>query len=86
MNTVQNETRTTSAVAYLRCSGLGQVDGDSFPRQTEAIHSFAVRHSFEIVAEFRDEGVSGTVESEGREGFSEMIERIASNCVRVVIV
>ena len=86
MNTVQNETRTASAVAYLRCSGLGQVDGDSFPRQIEAINSFAVRHSFEIVAEFRDEGVSGTVESEGREGFSEMIERIASNCVRVVIV
>ncbi len=86
MNTVQNQTGIISAVAYLRCSGLGQVDGDSFPRQTEAINSFASRHRFQIVAMFKDEGVSGTVESECREGFSEMIDRIASNCVRVVIV
>lgn len=79
-------TTDTYALAYLRCSGLGQVEGDSFPRQTEAIEGFAKRHGFAIVGEYRDEGVSGTVESEGREGFSDMIERIASNCVRVVIV
>lgn len=74
------------ALAYLRCSGLGQVDGDSFPRQRDTIHAYASRHGFKVVGEFIDEGVSGTVESEARQGFSDMIERIASNCVRVVLV
>lgn len=77
---------TLNALAYLRCSGLGQVDGDSFLRQRDAIQAFASRSGMEVVGEYRDEGVSGTVESEGREGFSAMIDRIASNCVRCVIV
>lgn len=76
----------TSAVAYLRVSGKGQVDGDGFPRQREAIRQYAESHGLELVAEYRDEGVSGTKDLEHREGLAALIDRIESNGVRVVLV
>jgi site-specific DNA recombinase len=74
------------ALAYLRVSSVGQVEGDGFPRQREAIGGYADKHGIEIVGEYRDEGVSGTTEHGDREGFSEMLTRIAGNCVRLVLV
>jgi DNA invertase Pin-like site-specific DNA recombinase len=74
------------AVAYLRVSGKGQVDGDGFPRQREAVERYARAAGFELVGEYRDEGVSGTKELEDREGLSELLTRIRANGVRVVIV
>lgn len=74
------------AFSYLRVSGVGQVSGDGFPRQREAILAYANRHSIELVEEFRDEGVSGCNELENREGLSELVARIASNGVRLVLV
>jgi DNA invertase Pin-like site-specific DNA recombinase len=76
----------TKAVAYLRVSGRGQIEGDGFPRQREAIHRFARASGYEIVAEYRDEGVSGTRELDDREGLSDLLARIRSNGVRVVLV
>lgn len=76
----------TKAVSYLRVSGKGQIDGDGFPRQREAVTRFARAAGYEIVEEFRDEGVSGTKELEAREGLSDLLARIRSNGVRVVIV
>lgn len=77
---------TAKAVSYLRVSGKGQVDGDGFPRQRETIARFAKAAGFEVVDEFRDEGVSGTKELDDREGLSDLFARIRSNGVRVVLV
>lgn len=74
------------AVAYLRVSGKAQIEGDGFPRQRETIERFAKRGGFELVGEYRDEGVSGTKELEDREGLSELLTRIRANGVRAVIV
>jgi DNA invertase Pin-like site-specific DNA recombinase len=74
------------AVSYLRVSSVGQVAGDGFPRQRESIASYAERNGIEVVGEFRDEGVSGTVDHGEREGFKALLERIAGNCVRLVLI
>jgi DNA invertase Pin-like site-specific DNA recombinase len=74
------------AVSYLRVSSVGQVAGDGFPRQREAIQTYAERNGIEVVGEFRDEGVSGTVDHGEREGFKALLERIAGNCVRLVLI
>ena len=77
---------TTKAVSYLRVSGKGQVSGDGFPRQREAIARFARAAKYELVGEYRDEGVSGTRELDARDGLSDLLARIRSNGVRVVLV
>ena len=74
------------AVSYLRVSGLGQVEGDGFPRQREAVESFAKRAGLVIVDEYRDGGVSGANELDDRPGLGELINRIETNGVRTVLV
>lgn len=74
------------AVAYLRVSGKGQVEGDGFPRQRQAIAAFAKRHGFELLEEYRDEGVSGTRELDDRPGLARVLDRVAHNGVKVVLV
>lgn len=76
------------AVAYLRVSGKAQAgaDRDGFPRQRDAIEKFVKRHGYELIEEFRDEGISGTRDLENRPALAALIDRIASNGVRVVIV
>ena len=76
----------TKAVSYLRVSGKGQIEGDGFERQRTAIARFAKAAKFELVDEFRDEGVSGTKELEARRGLATLLDRIESNGVKVVIV
>jgi DNA invertase Pin-like site-specific DNA recombinase len=79
-------TQPIQAVSYLRVSSVGQVAGDGFPRQREAIQIYAERNGIEVVGEFRDEGVSGTVDHGERDGFKALLERIAGNCVRLVLI
>jgi DNA invertase Pin-like site-specific DNA recombinase len=76
----------TKAVSYLRVSGKGQIDGDGFPRQREAIQRYAKAHRMTIVDEFTDGGVSGKNELEDRPGLGLLIFRIEQNGVRVVLV
>ena len=68
--------------SYLRVSGKGQIEGDGFPRQREAVKRYAGAQGFELVEEFRDEGVSGTTDLENRQGLAALIDRIESNGVR----
>jgi DNA invertase Pin-like site-specific DNA recombinase len=77
---------TAKAVSYLRVSGKGQVDGNGFPRQRETIAHYAKAAGFELVDEYRDEGVSGAKDLDDREGLSDLLARIRSNGVRVVLV
>jgi DNA invertase Pin-like site-specific DNA recombinase len=82
----ESTSSTVRAVSYLRVSSVGQIDGDGFARQRETVRAYADRHGIELVGEYRDEGVSGTVEGADRDGFRELLGRIAGNCVRVVLV
>ena len=76
----------TKALSYLRVSGASQVSGDGFPRQRQAIQQFAKTNGYDVVEEYTDKGVSGTNELADREGLSALLERIAGNGVRVVLV
>jgi DNA invertase Pin-like site-specific DNA recombinase len=74
------------AFAYLRVSGRGQVGGDGFRRQRDAIAGYAKALRIELVAEFREEGVSGTTELDGRQAMAELCKRLDENGVRLVLV
>lgn len=77
---------TTPAVSYLRVSGHGQVKGDGFPRQRQAIAAYAKRHGLEVIEEYADEGISGTRELANRPALARVLDRVAHNGVKVVIV
>lgn len=62
------------AVSYLRCSGISQVDGDSFPRQRAAIEARAKALGLVLREEYRDEGVSGTTLFAERPGLSAALQ------------
>jgi DNA invertase Pin-like site-specific DNA recombinase len=79
------------AIAYLRTSsptnankGLS-TDKDSDQRQRTAVAGFAAANGYQIVAEFHDV-VSGADPIGEREGFKAMLDRIAGNGVRVILV
>lgn len=76
----------TQAYSYLRVSGKGQVDGDGLPRQRDAIGRYARANGIDIVQEYRDEGVSGTMELADRGGLAALLDAIESNGVRMVLV
>ena len=76
------------AVVYLRTSSATNVgaDKDSEKRQRAAIEAFARAAGYEIVDSYYDEAVSGADPVTSRSGFAAMMERIASNGVRTIIV
>ena len=74
------------AVSYLRTSSAANVDGDSTERQRQAIAAYAKRAGLVIVDEFADMAVSGADHVTDRPGFMAMLERIAKNGVRRIIV
>jgi DNA invertase Pin-like site-specific DNA recombinase len=76
----------SKAVSYLRCSGLGQADGDTWDRQSAAIDKYAKSHGMEVVDEFRDAGVSGTKDLDNRPGLAALLDRVESNGVKIVLV
>ena len=76
----------TAAVSYMRCSGDGQISGDTWERQTEKIQSLAARQCFEIEMEWREEGISGKIECEQRPAFQAMLAHLLSNGCRTIIV
>jgi DNA invertase Pin-like site-specific DNA recombinase len=61
-------------------------DKDSETRQRQAIEAHAKRHGIEIVETFRDDAVSGADQVLDRPGFAAMLDRIAGNGVRTIIV
>lgn len=80
----------TEAVAYMRTSstsGVGE-GRDSEPRQRAAISAYAAEEGFEIADGdwFYDPAVKGRDPVTSRPGFAAMLERIAGNGVRTIIV
>ena len=76
------------AVAYLRTSSAANVgaDKDSDKRQRAAIEAFAKRAGFTIVEEYYDAAVSGADPVDQRPGFCEMLQRLATNGAKTIIV
>jgi DNA invertase Pin-like site-specific DNA recombinase len=81
-------TTKTKAFAYTRTSSAANVgnDKDSEPRQRQAIDSYAKRAGIEIIETFRDAAVSGVDNVLDRPGFAAMLDQIAGNGVRTIIV
>lgn len=72
------------AFAYMRVSGLGQVEGDGFPRQEAAIEAYAQVHGIRIKQWFHEKGVSGSLEK--RPALEALFLALHANGVRTVIV
>jgi DNA invertase Pin-like site-specific DNA recombinase len=79
-------TALARAVSYLRVSGKGQIAGDGLPRQRAAIAAFAAAKGIEVVEEFRDEGVSGTLGLADRAGLSALLEVVTAAQINTVLV
>jgi DNA invertase Pin-like site-specific DNA recombinase len=73
------------AFGYTRTSSVTNSDGDSSPRQEEKILHYATGNGIEIVQIYHDV-VSGTVPVEGRPAFSELLDRIESDDISIVVV
>jgi DNA invertase Pin-like site-specific DNA recombinase len=78
------KTMPIEACSYLRVSSTGQLSGDGYPRQREAISKFAAANGYELIAEFSDD-ISGKTELDNRPGLAACMERIENNGVKVVI-
>jgi DNA invertase Pin-like site-specific DNA recombinase len=76
----------TKAFAYLRVSGKGQIQGDGFPRQLAAIKAYAAQHDIKIMKTFREEGVNGATELENRPALMELLEALAANGTKLVLI
>jgi DNA invertase Pin-like site-specific DNA recombinase len=75
-----------TAFAYLRVSGRGQLGGDGFPRQNQAIKQYAKSNGIHVVQTFEERGVSGTKELDHRPALSALIEALHGDGVKTVIV
>jgi DNA invertase Pin-like site-specific DNA recombinase len=75
-------------LAYYRTSNAANVGEDkgSVPRQRAAVTAFAKARGIEITREFHDAAVRGADPITERKGFSLLLEAIASNGVRTILV
>jgi DNA invertase Pin-like site-specific DNA recombinase len=65
--------------AYLRVSSAGQCDGDGFDRQEVAILKWVTANRpGQFISLFREEGVSGTLDTAFRPALSTIFDRIAA--------
>jgi DNA invertase Pin-like site-specific DNA recombinase len=82
------QSKSVPAIAYLRTSSAANVgdDKDSDKRQRAAIAAFAKARGYDVVAEFYDAAVKGSDPIEKRPGFAAMLDCIAGNGVRVILV
>jgi DNA invertase Pin-like site-specific DNA recombinase len=76
----------TTAFGYLRVSGRGQLEGDGFPRQLEAIQQYAAANGIELVKVFREEGVSGTKDLENRPALRDLMIALTDGDTTLVLV
>jgi DNA invertase Pin-like site-specific DNA recombinase len=79
---------TSKAFAYYRTSSSTNVgpDKDSLARQESAVRSYACVHGIELVEAFYDAAVSGADAIDVRPGFAQLLQALASNGVRSILV
>src|SRR5271170_302083 len=73
------------AFAYLRVRGKGQVDGDGFTRQLEAVRKYATANGIRLFKVYRED-ITGTSDWENRPAFTEMMAALLANGTRMVLV
>ncbi|MEI9409905.1 recombinase family protein [Mesorhizobium salmacidum] len=76
----------TTAVSYLRTSSRTNVDGDSAPRQRQAIEEYAKRHGIKVTKEFHDAAVSGADPIDTRPGFQSLLKHLVGNGAKVILI
>lgn len=72
--------------AYLRVSGLGQVDGDGFDRQLTACHAYAAAHNLTITEVFREEGVCGANELQNRPALQRLLAALEVCDTKIILI
>src|SRR5713101_1273874 len=85
MNTLGGSAMT-KAFAYVRCSSPGQIGGDTFDRQEEAIRRYAKAHGLHVDRWWREQGISGTKDGIDRPEWTAMLADILGNGVRTIVV
>jgi len=80
------EKNTTTAFAYLRVSGKGQINGDGFDRQLDEINAYCERHNITLTKIFREEAISGTKDETERPAFQTMVSEIFQNGTHTIII
>ena len=73
------------ALAYLRVSSRGQVNGHGLDRQSDTIKKYARTHSLDVCEAYQDD-ISGTKELANRQGLAAMLDRLETNGVSTVLV
>src|ERR1039457_4669082 len=76
----------TTAFAYLRVSGKGQVKGDGFPRQKAAIRKYAAEHNLRIARVFEERGVCGAVEAADRPAWAQLMTALHADGTKTIII
>lgn len=71
--------------AYLRVSSAAQMDAWGMDRQEAAIRQYIAAGEHEVVAWFRDEGLSGTLEAIDRPGLTAAIEAVKDGADGIVV-
>lgn len=74
-----------NAVAYLRCSGLGN-GTDTWERQLEAIRAFCKAEGYELLAVYQEDAIAGKLDREDRPAFQRMISELRSNDCETIVV
>lgn len=75
-----------TCVAYMRCSGASQLEGDTWSRQIEAIRSCCESKGISIVEAYKEEAVSGKLGEEERPAFQQMVADLLGNGCRTVVI
>jgi len=75
----------TDAVAYMRCSGLGN-GTDTWERQLEAIRAFCKAEGFNLIGTYQEDATPGKLDKEDRPAFQKMIADLAQNDCKTIVV
>jgi DNA invertase Pin-like site-specific DNA recombinase len=74
-------------IAYLRCSSTSKADHeDSVDNQRLRINDWAVDHGHHVVAEYKDEGVSGTDGLDGRRDLPRALDALRDGTAHGLVV
>lgn len=76
----------TKVFGYSRVSGQSQVDADGFVRQELAIRALCAEKQLELVAIYREEAVSGTVDGMHRPKWVEMLLQMEKDGVNTIVI
>ena len=82
------DSKMESVIGYYRTSSATNVgeDRDSLTRQQDAVRGYAKTHGMQVVAEYYDAAVSGTVPVHERDQFTAMLSYIQENKTNTILV